>query len=846
MLAAEAAKAAAQSSADTETVQQQRVLVQYLSDSLFFAQQLRQVIYVAAQLLGSRTNTDVKEAIEFFVTAAEFQVAGCIEGVRKMLALMWGKDNDIKQTAMDAYRRLYLSPDPAVYTTPKACSAYMAKNLIELTQGATQGDLASMEEMVCAMMGVETIPPHVLKLLWDIFAQRISGTSEQQSRGALCVLAMAARAQPEMVRDNIGTLVGVGLGPRSRTDMLLVRDTCWALQKLAVAPSKTAAPHARFPPTHALFDKIVDVLSECDGSAPGYIPALEQAINTIYSLAENPDVVCGNLLQALTRRAAPPASIQATLTKYETSAVPTLAQLFFAVGHVALKQLVHVEAVQTEIKRRRHIEDEKQDKSKKKDAAEEDMGVAAAADDMEAEYLQQSCERELVQGASMLAAFVPMVVAVCRNPQKYHDPALQAAAVLALCKIMCVHAPFCEQNLQLLFTIMKTSPSPTIRANTIVCMGDLAFRFPNIIEPWTAQLYAILRDADTRVRKNALMVLTHLILNDMVKVKGQICEMAVCLEDKERRIADLACLFFHELSGKNNAIYNLLPDIISQLAEPAAGVDPQQFQSIMGHLFGLIKKEKQCESLVEKLCHRFRATQDVQQWRHFAFCLSQISYSDKSVKKLTENFACFEATLGDADIYASFAEIIAKAKKFAGTDLKGAVGELEARLLEKHQVGAENNAATSKAAAAKQRVRQRRARGGAGDEDGEEEEEQEKSKQEDSKPPAARAAKAAKAEPASQRTGTSRSKAPAKSAAAPASKGGKRGKKAASQVDSDADDDALFEEDDDGSAAEELRGAGSRENKDPNPAPKSKAAAQRGAAGRRRVLLAADSDDDAI
>ena len=52
------------------------------------------------------------------------------------------------------------------------------------------------------------------------------------------------------------------------------------------------------------------------------------------------------------------------------------------------------------------------------------------------------------------------------------------------------------------------------------------------------------------MRKNTLMVLTHLILNDMVKVKGQISEMATCLEDKEQRIADLAKLFFLELSKK--------------------------------------------------------------------------------------------------------------------------------------------------------------------------------------------------------------------------------------------------------------------------------------------------------
>lgn len=59
-----------------------------------------------------------------------------------------------------------------------------------------------------------------------------------------------------------------------------------------------------------------------------------------------------------------------------------------------------------------------------------------------------------------------------------------------------------------------------------------------------------MRDESSHVRKNTLMVLTHLILNDMVKVKGQISEMATCLEDKDSRICSLAKLFFLELSKK--------------------------------------------------------------------------------------------------------------------------------------------------------------------------------------------------------------------------------------------------------------------------------------------------------
>lgn len=40
----------------------------------------------------------------------------------------------------------------------------------------------------------------------------------------------------------------------------------------------------------------------------------------------------------------------------------------------------------------------------------------------------------------------------------------------------------------------------------------------------------------------------------MIKVKGQLGEMAKCLEDDEDRIRNLAKLFFSELATKENAI----------------------------------------------------------------------------------------------------------------------------------------------------------------------------------------------------------------------------------------------------------------------------------------------------
>ena len=111
-------------------------------------------------------------------------------------------------------------------------------------------------------------------------------------------------------------------------------------------------------------------------------------------------------------------------------------------------------------------------------------------------------------------------------------------------------------------------------------------------------MYARLHDESVSVRSNTLTVLTHLILNDMIKVKGQISDMACCIVDSVDKIAGLAKLFFAELSKKGNTLYNVMPDIVSRLSDPEKGVEEEPFRTIMKYIFGLIEKDKLLESLV--------------------------------------------------------------------------------------------------------------------------------------------------------------------------------------------------------------------------------------------------------
>ena len=65
---------------------------------------------VVCQLLGSKTVSDVTEAIDFFVTAYEFGLNNAINGVRRMLVLIWSRDSAVKDSVVKAYEGLYLDP----------------------------------------------------------------------------------------------------------------------------------------------------------------------------------------------------------------------------------------------------------------------------------------------------------------------------------------------------------------------------------------------------------------------------------------------------------------------------------------------------------------------------------------------------------------------------------------------------------------------------------------------------------------------------------------------------------------------------------------------------------------
>lgn len=164
-------------------------------------------------------------------------------------------------------------------------------------------------------------------------------------------------------------------------------------------------------------------------------------------------------------------------------------------------------------------------------------------------------------------------------------------ASMALGHMMMASSKFCRENLGLFLEMSVNSPIEIVRSNMAIILSDLALVQASLMDQNVHHLYSLLSDKSFAVRRNALMVLTHLILNGMIKAKGHLSLLACCIDDDDQgRISGLARLFFEELSKKDpSSIYNNLPDIISNLSADDA-LSEASYQKIMCYLMAFLKK----------------------------------------------------------------------------------------------------------------------------------------------------------------------------------------------------------------------------------------------------------------
>ena len=692
--------------------------LKFAQSALEFIQQYENASDNLRGMLLSANTSDVTEALRFFVKARHFKLPCAVSGMKQALTLMWSTEQSIREEVLKAFVDVFIAipgTDGADCLPPDQ----IAYNLLILADHATVSELASIEEAISCLVKQERIPPEVFSILWTATAK---GTSSSRAT-AILVIAMAANADKSIVdsKSRLKTLLDTALGDytEERRDWKVARAAAIALQHVEQAQVDHSC--ARYLVLERIMEQLCAIargdwcLDTEDRDTTQWFATAEEAIAAIFVISPEPEVACAKIIRGMHNQTLGDSSI-------DKCHPMRLARFFHVLGHIALKLLVYTEALSGAVRRanakktlkRQEEADKKKGKgnnASEQDQIEAELGMEAEIEAENERKVAEIAEKEIV-GRGLLSMFGPILVRVVANEgNKFNSSVLRQTSTLALCKFMCVSCSFCEKHLPVIFTALASAPADdtVLRANTVIALGDLAFRFPNEVEPYTPRMYACLRDSSTKVRRHTLMVLTHLILNDMVKVKGQVCEIALCLRDSDQRIRDTARLLFHELSKRsNNPVYNLLPDIISQLS--LVKLPKDDFRSIMSFLLGFIKKERQNETLIEKLCQRFPKCDSIDQKADIAYCMAQLKVNERSIKTLVDHFKLYKDALFDEEVKRHFFAIISKAKKFAKPELKQLLDELEVKLDEEAALGIENMRTGEKASQEKARAGRRNTR----------------------------------------------------------------------------------------------------------------------------------------
>ena len=651
----EAVKKAQEEAATSEVLTRLQLTRKYYLDALRFIEVIHESAETACQLLSARNKSEVLEAMDFFVIINAYKIETASIGIRKMLRLIWTKGNSdegkgVQTHLIDCYKGLFFDAPEVLNANDTA--NFIARNMISLTFGASPAELTSLEQLLSTMYKSGHISELVVAKLWQVYGVN-KEISRAQRRGAIIVLGMIALADPNVVIKETEAMMRIGLGPLGRSDLILAKYTCVGLKRMIPTVKKTqekaVAGISRMTNENSVLRMLASLLLTSSNSKDWYSMA-EQAISAIYVLSQHPDIICSEVLRhktrlvfqqtgnrkSLSRSPSPEADADAmdvdqpenpvepeepaVQDQQETAKEKSstlLSQLFFVVGHIAIKQIVHLELCELDFKRRKHEQEKNKaaanpspekssgptpargKKTAAENAKEEEKDeldlIGGTTEDDFTEAIAHIRERELLYGPnSLLANFGPMVSEICANNTAYKDRNLQAQATLCLAKLMCVSSEYCEKNLPLLITILERSEDPIVRSNAVIALGDMAVCFNHLIDENTDFLYRRLNDGEDSVKRTCLMTLTFLILAGQVKVKGQLGEMAKCLEDGDKRIADLARMFFTELATKDNALYNQFVDMFSILTRegPLEGgvMEEEALKRILKFLCGFIEK----------------------------------------------------------------------------------------------------------------------------------------------------------------------------------------------------------------------------------------------------------------
>ena len=611
----------------------------YLSQYIELLTTLADCTATLHNLLQSKQITDIQTAIEALYLLQSKGVKQAVNATKRIVPLIWSKDDSVKHAVTFGFHGVYTNLE---YIDLESAIG----KLMLLYQDLTPGERYSLEDLFAEL--------HRAKLVSGEFSRQFKKKFVETPSAALAFFVRCTLAQD---KDSFlafyDKFYKAAIKAAPHWDIL--QEVLEAAQKCG--PCGDKAENLVVQSAATLWDPTFPF-------NPSWFGCAEQCIRAIAALSSEPMEILRKLMIELTK--------PLLLDRWSEE---DLAKCLFAAGEVCLKVLVAADKLKTVFQLKKNAE-----MSERKDnELEEISGIRSAELQTGLEALSTIQEHSIIH-RNMLSLYTPLIQHLMSNIHSVKSPLTQQAALLAFSKFLCTSQAFCQANLPLLFAVIENqSLHPSLRCNGIVALGDLVQRFPLTIEPHSDRFFSKLRDPDTGVKRKAMLVLTHLVLNDMLKLKGQASDVLFCLLDPEVR--NLTSLFLEELYKKDaTALFNVLPDALSKLI-PSQELTYDQFKLIIDKVFAYVERERWMENLIDKLCQRMLSVKEGAIQLRISYCLNKLVSTEKTLKKLLENIAIWQAVvLQSAEVKGLFEDMRTKTAKGWKSDSRALLEEFDGRL----------------------------------------------------------------------------------------------------------------------------------------------------------------------
>lgn len=644
-------------------------------------------------LLYSKSISDVIQSISLLKTINQLNISEAFIGIKKMLNLILSSEKTIQKKVKETIINIYFNSSSDNSTTQLNMIMHLMSNL-------------GFSGLNCFGLIIrELIKEHMISLILikEIYLRIIKTTCQIEDRNCLFLLIKSSESDQRAILDNADVYLKI-FEQRLRKDRI-----DWGWIKEGLNGIILIQHHAK--EKDAMIEEIIERIVilmitksvECNytddnirADIDEWYGAAQEIINALFEIYTNPDQIANNLINILIKNIIEEKEkgtnkmqedIQEIKNGYiKIGTLIKISKLIFLIGHISLNMICYIETIQAQIKQRNQVSVKEKGKEDKDQEHQQPDKEKEGKKEYNIDLIQRLFDYEYLSSSQFklhctLISSICQRLFTCSNLEIEANSLLYKSSLLALCKLMCVNSQFCADNLPFVFEVLISDSIPSeFKLNLYVSLGDLFNRFPNILQQYIPKLFSRLKDNNTIIRRYIITVISHLVLNDMLKLKGEIVDICLLIDTEDQRLKDNILFFFSKISHKgNNIIYNIIPKALTKLDEEYSALDYEKTKSIINLLTKYIEQDKQIENLLEKLFIKLKSSVNNIEWRNTSYCLSLLNYNERHALKFLELYSVIREKIKYDDVIEeNFANVINKLKKGKN---KEEVEELEKNML---------------------------------------------------------------------------------------------------------------------------------------------------------------------